>query len=782
MRERIVAALREAAELPADGRPARIGPPCANARARGRRAGARPRARLAPGRASGAACRLHDRRVLRVARAPGAARDGPGLAAALRGTRRRRCIAQAAREALAAAAADDAAVARAARASRQRRRARGRAARRDAGQARPVAAPRRRGATRGACASTSSARCSTRSPASSMQVRARCSARRARGARALRRATRPPISTGTAATALAAALARCVRRRGGLPPAHWQQQDDWRALANWLLVKRRAAISQVDRRARRLPAQRTGAGRPNASRASRRSRRLLRSARRAGRARRRAARRAQPAAAGLRARALGDRRRAARRAAAGRGGARAGVRRARASSTSCELTLAALRALGAADAPTDLLLRLDARYDHLLVDEFQDTSDVADTSCWRASPRAGPTATAARCSRSAIRCSRSTASAMRRCGCSSRRRQTARIGNVAVRVARPHPQLPLAGSHRATGSTTCFRAVLAPRSDPWRGAVAFAPAVATRAAHPRCTANARPRGHGRCRGRLRRPARDSGAGGATPPTSRSWCARARHLDRILPALRAARIPFAAVDLDALGTRQSMLDLTSLAHALVQPADRLASLAVLRAPWCGLVLADLLAVSAHVAAGLHDGPRRVITTSRTSATTAMYGSIASPRRCCRRLPSAGRVSFSACVRGAWLALGGPATVDEAIDLDAAARFFALLAAHEAGGDIRDWNRMLDALAVMYPTPATGSAARVQVMTLHHAKGLEFDTVILPGLARGPKGERPRPPALAHAAGRPAAGADQGARRRRGSGLRLPRVAGSGRGRP
>ena len=37
-------------------------------------------------------------------------------------------------------------------------------------------------------------------------------------------------------------------------------------------------------------------------------------------------------------------------------------------------TLAALEALGDADRPSDLLLRLDYRIAHLLVDEFQDTS------------------------------------------------------------------------------------------------------------------------------------------------------------------------------------------------------------------------------------------------------------------------------------------------------------------------------------------------------------------------------------------------------------------------
>jgi ATP-dependent exoDNAse (exonuclease V) beta subunit len=74
--------------------------------------------------------------------------------------------------------------------------------------------------------------------------------------------------------------------------------------------------------------------------------------------------------------------------------------------------------------------------------------------------------------------------------------------------------------------------------------------------------------------------------------------RARpHLEPLLPALRAAGIPVAAVELDALGERVAVQDLVSLTHALVQPADRLAWLAVLRAPWCGLLLPDLFAIVA-----------------------------------------------------------------------------------------------------------------------------------------------------------------------------------------
>src|SRR5207247_10302308 len=39
-----------------------------------------------------------------------------------------------------------------------------------------------------------------------------------------------------------------------------------------------------------------------------------------------------------------------------------------------EATLIALRALASVDAPSELLLALDLRIEHLLVDEFQDTS------------------------------------------------------------------------------------------------------------------------------------------------------------------------------------------------------------------------------------------------------------------------------------------------------------------------------------------------------------------------------------------------------------------------
>ncbi|HWL27428.1 MAG TPA: UvrD-helicase domain-containing protein, partial [Burkholderiaceae bacterium] len=72
--------------------------------------------------------------------------------------------------------------------------------------------------------------------------------------------------------------------------------------------------------------------------------------------------------------------------------------------------------------------------------------------------------------------------------------------------------------------------------------------------------------------------------------------RARtHLDDLVHRLAAENIPCRAVELVSLRSRQVVIDLTQLARALSHAADRLAWLSVLRSPLCGLSLAGLHAL-------------------------------------------------------------------------------------------------------------------------------------------------------------------------------------------
>ena len=70
---------------------------------------------------------------------------------------------------------------------------------------------------------------------------------------------------------LAAALGRCATA-GGVPPAQWQKHDDWRTLANWLLVKDKPRFRKsIDTRGG-IPAKGSGPVQPTVPRARTRRR------------------------------------------------------------------------------------------------------------------------------------------------------------------------------------------------------------------------------------------------------------------------------------------------------------------------------------------------------------------------------------------------------------------------------------------------------------------------------------------------------------------------------
>ncbi len=201
-----------------------------------------------------------------------------------------------------------------------------------------------------------------------------------------------------------------------------------------------------------------------------------------------------------------------------------------------------------------------------------------------------------------------------------------------------------------------------------------------------------------------------------------------------------RYRYQAIDFTPLAETPLVQDLVSLTLALSQPADRLAWFSVLRAPWAGLDLSDL----DTLAGGSSDG---VVADALASALAADPDAASvlgnSGRERLRRVAPVlleavgrrGRESVRSVVESAWLGLGGPACAQSASQLDDAAAYFGLLDSLEDEGLPIDRDTLDQRMKDLYAQPDDRASDRLQVMTIFGAKGLQFDTVILPGLNRG-----------------------------------------------
>jgi len=244
----------------------------------------------------------------------------------------------------------------------------------------------------------------------------------------------------------------------------------------------------------------------------------------------------------------------------------------------------------------------------------------------------------------------------------------------------------------------------------------------------------------------RRRIRTSKGTEAPEPWRVSVLVRSRnHLAEIVPALRDARIPYRAVNIEALNERQEILDLTALTRALLHPADRVAGLAVARAPWCGLTLADL-----HLLAGADDPAWKEASFSRLAGERSSLLTEDGQRRLARltRALSAaarqrGRMPLTQLVEKTWRTLGGDVALSTA-ELANTDRFFQLLAELEMDSQPMSLATLDARVRELFAEPAmlAPETPHVELLTIHKAKGLEWDVVIVPGLERLPDRGRGR----------------------------------------
>ncbi len=406
-----------------------------------------------------------------------------------------------------------------------------------------------------------------------------------------------------------------------------------------------------------------------------------------------------------------------------------------------QIALAALTALGDDEAPSDLALQLDYRIEHLLVDEFQDTSTLQFelvrrlTRGWAEHNQANP---------GAPRTLFLVGDAMQ----SIYGFREANVG-LFINARRsgvgdlPLKPLDLTVNFRSAASlvewtNTHFARAFPAEDDSQLGAAAFRPAEAARD---------------------RREAPElrlfTGDGGEEAEVQ-ALCERLvpaledpqvetiailgrtrNHLQPVLRGLRERGIEFAGQDLDPLTTRPLIQDLRTLCAVLADPLDRFNWLCLLRCPAVALDHRDLFIAGrlwscsdSFRRRGVDDagelsaeGRERLTWLQRWFAWVEHYRD---------------RLALRVWIEQSWLRFGGAAALAGEADSADAESFLQLLEELELRGDGLNLAVLDEELQSLYSAPATRDC-KLKVMTLHKAKGLEFDQVYLPALARGSGGQ-------------------------------------------
>ncbi|WP_185964279.1 UvrD-helicase domain-containing protein [Aliikangiella marina] len=204
-----------------------------------------------------------------------------------------------------------------------------------------------------------------------------------------------------------------------------------------------------------------------------------------------------------------------------------------------------------------------------------------------------------------------------------------------------------------------------------------------------------------------------------------------NLSEIIQLLNQHNIAFQALEIDLLSQKMIVRDLMSLAFALLDHYDEVSWAACMRSPWFGLKLDDIRKVFVN-------GDKALPIIERIEAEQAFL-SQASQARCAKILPllaetinQKGFKPFRKWLYGCFKAVGGLYQMDFDSDYDDLLVCLDKLAELQAGGELNDRLLVEESINQLFAAPNPRADSQVQVMTIHKSKGLEFDTVILPRL--------------------------------------------------
>ncbi len=412
-----------------------------------------------------------------------------------------------------------------------------------------------------------------------------------------------------------------------------------------------------------------------------------------------------------------------------------------------EITFAALRALSTDEVPTDLAMKLDYRLRHILIDEFQDTSSIQYLILrhliaeW--TPGDGRTLFIVGDGMQSLYGFRSA-----NVGLFLEARQQP-VANIQLQP------LDLRVNFRSQKGiidwvNEAFGEAFPALENIDRGAVSYCPAESFKPVadgpavtidifrdHPDNSAEAMEVV------RLVEEARQQRPDGSIAILVRSR----NHLRTVLKYLRDAGISWQATEFDPLQHKMAVIDLMSLTRALLSAADHIAWLSILRATWCGLDLHDLYHLVNQQRSGSGERnsdrsnrPKRALLIDQLACHQQIENISPDGQKILHRISGIllrawhqrERQPLRQLVENTWLALGGPEAVKNPTDRESCQQYFDFL---EQQSPVDDWSLFQTAVEKLYAAPDSAADRHVQVMTIHKSKGLEFDTVIIPGLDRG-----------------------------------------------
>lgn len=209
------------------------------------------------------------------------------------------------------------------------------------------------------------------------------------------------------------------------------------------------------------------------------------------------------------------------------------------------------------------------------------------------------------------------------------------------------------------------------------------------------------------------------------------------VSEIVSLLKRRKVKVFAMEMQHLSESPEILDLLSLIYAFTDETDELSLWALLRSPWIGLELKTLweIAQRRDPNQSLMKNLQRQIEAKtlnhpRVSGLLALYEGAQFRKK---------ELSFVLWVQELFEALGGASLFVQEKSISSIEQFFRLLETFPPF-EVPDRAVLEHALNLRFANePASVNA--IQIMTIHKAKGLEFDHVFLPRLHRIPRRDDP-----------------------------------------